>query len=308
MDVRKCQECGELYSVSYKRCPFCEEEEMISRGKNPARRGGGRRVAAKEPSVLGPVMIIVLLLLAALLVYFFFGDQLAQSLGFGDDSAIVEDEVTPDDTLEDDVTADDTQVGDDVTPGDDIVPPEVGDDTTPPEDGDVDAPVVDDPVTEDPVEDEPATVPVLSREDFTLDLVGNTFYNMTVAGGKAPYTWKSSNEAIAKVDANGTVTAVSGGNATITVTDADGTTAECVVRVKGAESGSISLSHSDITMKKGEKVALTLSGADAGVWSVGNSSVATVDGNGNVTGVSKGQTTLTVTVGNLKAECIIRVK
>ena len=60
---------------------------------------------------------------------------------------------------------------------------------------------------------------------------------MTVAGGKAPYTWKSSNEAIAKVDANGTVTAVSGGNATITVTDADGTTAECVVRVKGAASG-----------------------------------------------------------------------
>ena len=277
---------------------------MISRGKNPARRGGGRRVAAKEPSVLGPVMIIVLLLLAALLVYFFFGDQLAQSLGFGDnDSVIVEDDVNPSDTLEDDVTTDDTQVSDDVTPGDDIVPPEVGDDVTPPEDGEVDAPVVDDPVT-----DEPASVPVLSREDFTLDLVTNTFYNMTVAGGKAPYTWASGNEAVAKVDANGTVTAVSGGNATITVTDADGTTAKCVVRVKGAESGSISLSHSDITMKKGEKVALTLSGADAGVWSVGNSSVATVDSNGNVTGVSKGQTTLAVTVGNLKAECIIRVK
>lgn len=302
MDMRKCSECGELYSVSYKKCPFCEEEAMISRGKAPSRRGG-RRVAAKEPSVLGPVMIIVLLLLAALLVYFFFGDQLAQSLGFGDDSAIVEDQVNPGDTLEDDVTTDDTQVGDDVTPGDDIVPPEVGDDTTPPEDGDVDTPVVD-----DPVEDDPATVPVLSREDFTLDLVSNTFYNMTVAGGKAPYTWKSSNEAIAKVDANGTVTAVSGGNATITVTDADGTTAECVVRVKGAASGSISLSHSDITVKKGEKVTLTLSGADAGVWSVGNSSVATVDGSGTVTGVSKGQTTLTVSVGSLKAECIIRVK
>ena len=34
MELHKCQECGELYSVSYKRCPFCEEEEMISRGFN----------------------------------------------------------------------------------------------------------------------------------------------------------------------------------------------------------------------------------------------------------------------------------
>ncbi len=276
---------------------------MISRGKTPSRRGG-RRVAAKEPSVLGPVMIIVLLLLAALLVYFFFGDQLAQSLGFGGDDVAVEDTVDPDESVEDDVVVEDPQVGDDETPGDDV---------TPPEEGDIDAPVVDDPVedepvTDDPVENDPATVPVLSREDFTLDLVTNTFYNMTVAGGAAPYTWKSSAEAVAKVDANGTVTAVAGGTATITVTDANGVTAECVVRVKGAESGSIALSHSDITVKKGETVKLTLSGADAGVWSVGNSSVATVASSGKVTGVSKGQTTLTVSVGSLKAECIIRVK
>ena len=299
MDMRKCPECGELYSVSYKKCPFCEEEVMISRGKTPSRRGG-RRVASKEPSVLGPVMIIVLLLLAALVLYFFFGDQLAQSLGFGgEDGSVVEEMDDPQSGESDEPVVEDPQGDDDVTPGDDI---------TPPEEGDVEAPVVDDPVEDDPVESDPASVPVLSREDFTLDLVKNTFYNMTVAGGTAPYTWKSSADSIAKVDANGTVTAVSGGNATITVTDANGATAECVVRVKGAESGSISLSHTDITLTKGETVKLTLSGADAGVWSVGNTSVAKVDSNGNVTGVSKGQTTLTVTVGSLKAECVIRVK
>jgi len=300
MEMRKCSECGELYSVSYKKCPFCEEEKMISRGKAPARRsGGGRRVAAKEPSVMGPVMIVVVLLLAGLLVYFFFGDQLAETLGFGggEDSGIenVEDGTSGGG----DAVVEDPQGGDDTTPGDDI---------TPPEDGDTDTPVTDDPVEDDPVEDDPASVPVLSREDFTLDLVSNTFYNMTVAGGAAPYSWKSSDEGVATVDENGTVTSVAGGTATITVTDSNGVTAECIVRVKGAEAGSIALSHSDITVKVGEKVTLTLSGAESGVWSIGNSSVATVSSGGTVTGVSKGRTTLTVSVGSLTAECIIRVK
>lgn len=300
MEMRKCSECGELYSVSYKKCPFCEEEKMISRGKAPARRsGGGRRVAAKEPSVMGPVMIVVILLLAGLLVYFFFGDQLAETLGFGggEDSGIenVEDGTSGGE----DAVVDDPQGGDDTTPGDDI---------TPPEDSGTDTPVVDDPVEDDPVEDDPASVPVLSREDFTLDLVSNTFYNMTVAGGTAPYSWKSSDEGVATVDENGTVTSVAGGTATITVTDSNGAAAECIVRVKGAEAGSIELSHSDITVKVGEKVTLTLSGAESGVWSIGNTSIATVSSSGTVTGVSKGQTTLTVSVGSLTAECIIRVK
>ena len=39
----------------------------------------------------------------------------------------------------------------------------------------------------------------------------------------------------------------------------------------------------------------------------GEATRATVDGSGTVTGVSKGQTTVTVSVGSLKAECIIRV-
>ena len=47
-------------------------------------------------------------------------------------------------------------------------------------------------------------------------------------------TWKSSNAAIASVDANGKVTGVKAGEATITVTTQDGgKTATCTVKVSG---------------------------------------------------------------------------
>ena len=29
----RCENCGEYYAVTYKRCPFCEEQEVYGRGK-----------------------------------------------------------------------------------------------------------------------------------------------------------------------------------------------------------------------------------------------------------------------------------
>ena len=70
----------------------------------------------------------------------------------------------------------------------------------------------------------------LNRADFTLFTAGSTFQlKASPAGGSL--TWTSSDESVATVSDNGTVTAVAVGTATITATDASaGLTATCIVR------------------------------------------------------------------------------
>ena len=54
MSLLKCPKCGEMFSDSYKTCPFCEEDEAFANGgKKPV--NPGRRVhRQKSPSILGP--------------------------------------------------------------------------------------------------------------------------------------------------------------------------------------------------------------------------------------------------------------
>ena len=33
MAMKRCPDCGEKYSDTYKYCPFCEEEEVLRKGK-----------------------------------------------------------------------------------------------------------------------------------------------------------------------------------------------------------------------------------------------------------------------------------
>ena len=70
----------------------------------------------------------------------------------------------------------------------------------------------------------------LNRADFTLFTAGSTFQlKASPAGGSL--TWTSSDESVATVSDNGTVTAVAVGTATITAKDAStGLTATCIVR------------------------------------------------------------------------------
>ncbi len=75
----------------------------------------------------------------------------------------------------------------------------------------------------------------------------------------------------------------------------------------------ITLNKTDLLLTEGETAALTATIAISGTtdktvtWSSSNESVATVDGEGNVTAVGAGTTTITVTCGAVSATCEVTV-
>ncbi|MDE6522521.1 MAG: Ig-like domain-containing protein, partial [Muribaculaceae bacterium] len=128
-------------------------------------------------------------------------------------------------------------------------------------------------------------------------------------------TWSSSDESVVTVSANGEVTAVNAGTATITATSSNGKTASCTVTVadKIIDAAEIELSESSAELKVGEATTLTATvlpenTTDKTVtWSSSNMSVATVDANGKIIAVALGEATITATCGNVKATCKVTV-
>ena len=227
MDLIRCPICGEEYSSSYPRCPFCEEDDTPRRAK----RAPKRRIANKQKaqSARGG-LIIVLVLVLALLGWYLFGD-----------SIIHRGETTTDDT---------PQTTTDTTPKDDepsvpasnpntqpAIPGSSNGETDPQTGGESGETATPEPTT-DP---EPATPPVtsgadvsnatLNRSDFTLSYAGEKF-TIKVSGTNAEPTWSSDNPNVATISADGTVRAVANGDTTVhcKVGDRDLT---CTVRVRG---------------------------------------------------------------------------
>ena len=157
----------------------------------------------------------------------------------------------------------------------------------------------------------------LSESEKTV-FVGDTFtitatvkpedaFNRTV-------TWSSSDPSIATVDENGTVTAIAKGEAIITAESADGVKAECKVTVEKKVSA-IELSESEKTVFVGDTftITATVKPEDAFnrtvTWSSSDPSIATVDENGTVTAIAKGEAIITAeSADGVKAECKVTVE
>ena len=309
MAMKRCPICGENYSDTYKSCPFCEEEAALQRG-NQLRRGGrgGKRASSGnkrgQPNLLSPILVILILIMAALLVYLLFGDKIADQLAGNQEDPGTE-EVTPapptlDENEDEDTTA-----------------PEVGTDTDDQDDGEGTGDTAEE--TDLTALPETLTMSYLGapKTEFTMS-VGDDSIPLTASGGSGSYTWSSSDENIATVDADGKVSAVSAGQATITVTDGSGK-GTCMVRVKGGtssgqttttpSSSAPKLSSTDFTTHVGDPdVQLKVSGTTSSVtWASKNTGIATVSGSGVVKAVSAGTTTITATVDGKVLECIVRV-
>ena len=114
-------------------------------------------------------------------------------------------------------------------------------------------------------------------------------------------TWSTSNAAVAVVDANGYVTVVGPGTATITVVTVNGKKASFTVTVLDPYKPSgVSIAQGNaITLNAGESIQLVAGLIPEGAvntltWSSSKPKVATVDANGLVVAVGKGKTTITV--------------
>ena len=149
---------------------------------------------------------------------------------------------------------------------------------------------------------------------------GNT-YRLSVSISPASATgkslkWNSSNGNVATVSSDGTVTAKSPGTANITCVTTDGSkkSATCTVTVKQGVTG-ITLNKTSATIGVGNSTQLTANVSPSNAtnksvkWNSSNTGVATVNGNGQVTGVGVGTTTITCrsSDGNATASCTVTV-
>ncbi|TLS53435.1 hypothetical protein FE782_03970 [Paenibacillus antri] len=129
-------------------------------------------------------------------------------------------------------------------------------------------------------------------------------------------SWSSDNEAVATVSSSGVVTGVSPGTATITATPREPIPAVSVaVTVFEVPVESIAVSPSALTLPVESRAFLTADALPANStdrridWSSADERVATVDGNGEVTGVGPGTTTIVASTpgGLVRGEATVTV-
>ena len=126
--------------------------------------------------------------------------------------------------------------------------------------------------------------------------------------------WESSKEGVATVDADGMVTAHSGGTTVITARATDGSNeVSNSYSVKVIPVESVALNKSALSLAKGASETLTAtakpdnpSGYRVG-WGSSDEEIATVDTGGVVTAVAAGTATITATVDNKSASCDVTV-
>ena len=126
-------------------------------------------------------------------------------------------------------------------------------------------------------------------------------------------TWKSGNDSIVSVDANGKLTARGVGSATVTAVTSSGKTARCKVSVPAPSPISVSLSDSEIYLLKGAKTQLIAEVSPAQAqksfkWTSSRTSVVSVDSKGNLLAKAVGESVITVRTSNGKqAACKVSV-
>lgn len=308
MSLIKCPKCGEMFSDSYKTCPFCEEDEAYYSGK--LRKSRGRRAAEsrrrKTPSVLGPVAVIVLILLAALVVWLIFGDQIKEAIT-GEKPPITDvdkpnDTIDkPDDTID---KPDDTPVTPTISLNRTVLVLNVGDKDELKVNGTEDAAAWSSSA--------PTVASVNSAGEVTALTKGNAVITAEVNGESVTCTVTVKDESDAPDDGS-TTTKPDDGSTTTKPSDTSSNTKVDVSKLRietdlGTKPIEPIDGAFDVSLPEGISCTFTVTGTDLKAsWSSANSSIATVSADGAVKTVSRGETTLTIKIGSTEVKCLLRV-
>lgn len=316
----RCDHCGEEYSASYRRCPFCDEYDEYDAYEDDApraSRSGGKRLA--KPNRRGggygrvsPFRIIGYLLSLAVIAaaIYVVVTVVAPLIRTGD-----VDQIDPD-------TSPSASTPVSSSPSPDVSPDSSPDTSEPPAVSD--EPDVSPDTSPEVTPSSTANGFSLSKKEFsfTADYPDPVTLKVTFipSGTSGTITWSSSNTNYATVDENGKVSrGAQKGTATITATLDNGVTQSCTVhnQVGGGSSGgetssstaSAKLNKTDFTFyTAGEKTQLSVRSYSGSVtWSSSNTSVATVSEDGVCKAVGNGHCTITATLSDgTKLEAIAR--
>ena len=157
--------------------------------------------------------------------------------------------------------------------------------------------------------DLPKTVTVSLNETLTLTP------SLTPATARTTLQWSSSKSGVASVNEDGVVTGLAIGSTSITVRTANGKKAKVKVKVVDPnvpDSLALTTATGETTFHVGQTVQLipVLSPSTASAaytWTSSKGAVASVSGEGILTALSKGSTSVTVQAGKLKAKLKIRI-
>ena len=281
MSNRVCPQCGQEYSDTYRKCPFCEEAEAEKKGKTLRRRGGKRLSKRKRSAGAGGVMLLVMaVVIIGVMGYVFFGEQIASFMGIRTEQEQIDSLGGEDDGAVLPVSDDEDEQDTDVESNDGTGEETVG------------------------------TGGPLALDYNAISIPAGETAKLTATGGTGTITWSTSNENIATVE-NGSVTGKAGGTATITAAAGE-ETVSCIVTVTGepwVSDANLSLNKTDFTFGSLSEpaVQMKVSGTSSTpVWSIGNTSVATITEGGLVKPVGRGTTTITCKVDGQTLECIVR--
>ena len=151
---------------------------------------------------------------------------------------------------------------------------------------------------------QPVTSVKLNLSSAKLSLFGTLQLTAEVKPDNATdptITWKSSREHVAVVDQNGVVTGVGGGDTIITALSSSGVKKTCRITVKEIKPTSMQAETHFITLSVGASASVLASFSPTNtsnrdlIYESSNPAIASVDGEGLVTGVSVGRATILVT-------------
>ncbi|MDD4715019.1 MAG: Ig-like domain-containing protein [Oscillospiraceae bacterium] len=268
MNTIKCPVCGEEYSTTYKRCPFCEERDYAEKHKNGKKMGRGPNRKRSPLGTIASFLISFAIIVAAVLIVASIGRRLFSEKNPAETAPAVSGASSPPQSSGTGAQANVTGITLNKT---DITLFSAGETYQ---------------LTADVAPHSAGASVTWTSENPAVATVSSTGLVTAVSGGDINVTAQAGQKTefcVVRVKAPAAAGSTAAGQTP-------------------------ALNRTDITLDTRESFRLSVSGGSGGVsWSVNNPSVATVTSSGLVTGLSPGRTAINASVDGRTLTCTVRV-